>query len=182
MRPSIYATCVSQPCRYLHDYIELGFNETEGGGTAIDGILNWVGGASGLYLNYRFAQPYRTHRQHINRWYPEFEFPFTYHTLHPFGDRQDRRMARQVQANGTCPLIIDANSENEYWAKNGAFVHVDPAGKDLAETDGVRIYLMTGRPHGGACRPAARASATSSATRWSATRRCEPFWSRSTNG
>ncbi|MBO9100996.1 MULTISPECIES: alpha/beta hydrolase domain-containing protein [unclassified Rhizobium] len=51
----ILATCDSQPCRFLHDYVELGFNQSETGIRAIDGVLNWEGGGSGLYLNYRFA-------------------------------------------------------------------------------------------------------------------------------
>jgi hypothetical protein len=145
----IYATCVSQPCRYLHDYVELGFNRAAGGGPAIDGILNWVGGASGIYLNYRFAEPFRTHRQRINRWYPEFEFPFAYHTLTDKVTGKTGGWLDRCKADNSCPLILDANSENEYWAKNGALVHVDTEGKDLADIDGVRLYLVTGRPHGG---------------------------------
>ena len=93
----IYATCDSQPCRLTHDFVELGFNEAEGGGAALDGVLNWEGGGSGIYLNYRFAQPYRTHRQRINRWFPEFEFPFTYHNTHDAVTGKVRRLARQMQ-------------------------------------------------------------------------------------
>lgn len=48
----------------------------------------------------------------------------------------------------TCPLVIDANSENEYWAKDGALAHTDTVGNDLADIDGVRIYFITGPPHG----------------------------------
>ena len=42
---------------------------------AIDGMLNYIGGSDGIYMNYRFAQPTRTQRQHIARWFPEFQFP-----------------------------------------------------------------------------------------------------------
>ena len=86
----VYTTCVSQPCRFMRDFVALGFNEdadtaSQGSGRrsgrrVVDGVLNWVGGASGVFLNYRFAQPFRTHRQHIARWYPEFQFPFAYQT------------------------------------------------------------------------------------------------------
>jgi hypothetical protein len=38
-------------------------------------MINWLGGGDGIYMNYRFAQPTRTSRQHIARWYPESQFP-----------------------------------------------------------------------------------------------------------
>ena len=86
----VYTICVSQPCRFMRDFVALGFNEDDdappdqNGGPlrrkVVDGVLNWVGGASGVFLNYRFAQPFRTHRQHIGRPYPEFQFPFAYQT------------------------------------------------------------------------------------------------------
>jgi hypothetical protein len=144
----VYATCVSQPCRFLHDFVELGFNEAERGGAALDGVLNWEGGGSGLYLNHRFAQPYRTHRQRINRWFPEFEFPFTYQSTHDAVTGKTGGWLDKCKASGTCPLIIDANSDNEYWAKNGGLAHTDTAGRDLPDIDGVRIYLIAGTPHG----------------------------------
>src|SRR5712691_3451134 len=43
----IYTYCASQACRFLHDFLQLGFNEDEQGQRAIDGFLNVVGGGSG---------------------------------------------------------------------------------------------------------------------------------------
>ncbi|MBV9635613.1 MAG: hypothetical protein JO163_08505 [Methylobacteriaceae bacterium] len=154
----VYTACVSQPCRFMRDFVALGFNEDadapkdEGGRRlprrAIDGVLNWVGGASGIYLNYRFAQPFRTHRQHIARWYPEFEFPFAYQTAtDAVTGRTDGRL-RLCSMTDTCPKIIEANSDNEYWAKDGALAHITPQGEDLADPPGVRTYLVASRPHG----------------------------------
>ena len=106
---------------------------------AVDGVLNWVGGGSGVFLNYRFAQPFRTHRQHIARWYPEFEFPFAYQTTtDSVTGRTDGRL-RRCAASETCPKIIEANSDNEYWAKDGALAHVD--------TRGPRSHGREGCPH-----------------------------------
>jgi hypothetical protein len=34
-------------------------------------------------------------------------------------------------ATDTCPNIIEANSENEYWAKAGSLLHTDMLGNDL---------------------------------------------------
>ena len=43
----------------------MGFNEDERGERVFDAMLNWVGGGSGGFFNYRFAPPGRTDRQHI---------------------------------------------------------------------------------------------------------------------
>src|SRR5204862_301670 len=69
---------ISQPARYLNDYETLGFNEDERGRRVIDGILNWIGGGSGIGMHVRFAQPGRTERNRQNHRYPEANFPFTY--------------------------------------------------------------------------------------------------------
>src|ERR1700749_4673862 len=71
----IYTFCSSQPCRTMHDFVLLGFNEAEHSKArghdgdrrqdgsnaarriAFDGVLNWKAGGSGIYMNYRFAQP-----------------------------------------------------------------------------------------------------------------------------
>lgn len=143
----VYSACVSQPCRFMRDFVALGFNEASSHRRAFDGVLNWVGGASGMYLNDRFAQPFRTHREHIARWYPEFRFPFAYQiTTDTVTGRTDGLLRRCAQSD-TCPKIIDANSENEYWAKDGALLHIDTAGNDLPESTDVRLYLIAGRAH-----------------------------------
>jgi hypothetical protein len=154
----VYTTCVSQPCRFMRDFVALGFNEDadaprdESGRRAprkaVDGVLNWVGGASGLFLNYRFAQPFRTHRQHIARWYPEFQFPFAYQTTTDSVTGRTDGLMRRCSASDTCPMIIEADSDNEYWAKDGALAHIDTEGRDLPDAKDVRIYLIAGRPHG----------------------------------
>ena len=61
--------------------------------------------------------------------------------------RTDGRL-RRCAASETCPKIIEANSDNEYWAKDGALAHVDTEGRDLMDAKDVRIYLIAGRPHG----------------------------------
>jgi Alpha/beta hydrolase domain len=147
---AIYTACASQPCRTMHDFVWLGFNTDEGGRKAVDGIINWIGGATGIYMNYRFAQPFRTQRQHIGRWFPEFQWPFTNQVLHdPVTGKSDGRLAR-CSANNTCPNIFEVNSANEYWAKNMAVGLVDSDGKDLPnEPANVRSFFMASLPHQG---------------------------------
>jgi hypothetical protein len=100
----IYSFCSSQPCRTMHDYVQLGFNQPErvagAAPPAFDGILNWKAGGSGLFINYRFSQPVRTHRQHIARWTPEYQFPFADQKL---TERQDRLPAAPMRGQRDVP-------------------------------------------------------------------------------
>jgi hypothetical protein len=148
-----YSACVSQPCRTMHDFLRLGFNEDESGRRVFDGILNWVGGGSGIFLNYRFAQPDRTQRQHIARWYPEYQFPFTNGVIQdPVTGKTDGWLRRCLASN-TCPKVFEVNSENEYWAKALSAFQLDGSGKDLPDPPNVRTYLLSSLPHGAAKGP-----------------------------
>jgi hypothetical protein len=171
----IYTICGSQPCRTTRDFVYWGFNEAdipEGADhhqwgdrnwwdhfwlrqprhheKAIDGMLNYIGGGDGIYMNYRFAQPTRTQRQHIARWFPEFRFPFANLTIFDPVTRQiDGRLAR-CEETGTCPNIFETNSENEFWAKGGSMLVTDGQGHDLdlSHTRNVRYYLLSSFQHG----------------------------------
>ncbi len=147
---AIYTFGISQPTRFMRDFIYLGFNEDEQGRPVFDGILNWIGGGSGIFVNHRFAQPGRTHRQHIGRWYPEREFPFANQVLSdPVTGKTDGRLLRCL-ASDTCPKIFEVNSANEYWVKGGSLLHTDALGNDLADPPNVRSYLVSSLPHGAA--------------------------------
>lgn len=144
---AVYSFCFSQPCRFMRDFVHLGFNEDEQGRRAFDGVLNWVGGASGGFFNYRFAQPARTHRQRIGRWYPERVFPFANQVLtDPVSGKSDGRL-RRCLATDTCPRIFEANSANEYWVKAGSLLHTDTNGADLSDAPNVRNYFFSSYPH-----------------------------------
>jgi hypothetical protein len=147
----IYTFCSSQPCRIIHDFELLGFNAPEraaaGAPKAVDGILNWKAGGGGVFMNYRFAQPSATHRQHIGRWTPEYQFPFADQTLiDPVTRKTDGRLRRCTES-GTCPKIFEANTANEYWAKAGSIMQTDSYGRDLPGTADVRYYFFASFPH-----------------------------------
>ncbi len=147
----VYTACQSQPCRTMHDYLWLGFNEDESGKKVVDGMQNWIGGATGIFVNYRFSQGDRTHRQHIARWFPEFQAPFTNQVMaDPITRKTDGRLARCTASN-TCPKIFETNSANEYWSKDMAVGLVDAKGKDLTNVPAnVRNYFISSMHHGGA--------------------------------
>jgi hypothetical protein len=144
----IIAHGISQPARLLHDFIELGFNRDEGRRQVFDGILNYIAGASGGFFNYRFAQPLRTHRQHIGRWTPERTFPFTNQIQFDPVTRQLGGRLIRCTVTSTCPKIFEANSSNEYWVKGGSLLHTDTRGRDLLfDPPQVRSYLFSSLPH-----------------------------------
>ena len=154
----IYTFCLSQPCRTMHDFVLLGFNDKEAARRhphpvhrerVFDGVLNWIGGGDAIFMNYRFAQPFRTHRQHIARWTPEFQFPWANEVVHdPVTGKTDGRLFRCF-LTGTCPKIIEVNSENEYWAKGGSLLTTYTRGRDLPidlEPD-VRYFQLASLEH-----------------------------------
>ncbi len=148
----IYSFCSSQPCRTMHDFVLLGFNQPEraAGGVpkAFDGVLNWKAGGSGLFINYRFSQPVRTHRHHIARWTPEFQFPFAdIKVTDSVTGKTDYRL-RRCEETSTCPKTFEANSSNEYWAKAASMMQTDSLGHDLGGVANVRYYLLASLPHG----------------------------------
>ena len=164
---AIYTTCVSQPCRTTHDFLLLGFNQAELSHArgkddrsddrswrrdqrVFDGMINWIGGGDGVYMNYRFAQPTRTSRQHIARWYPEFQFPWANQALYDPATGQYRGRLDECLRTDTCPKIFELNSENEYYAKGGSMLTTDTEGHDLDlnATPNVRYYQLASVPHG----------------------------------
>ena len=147
-----HSFAISQPARFMRDFVHYGFNRDEAGRRVFDGVLNWIGGASGAFVNYRFAQPHRTQRQHIARWFPERPFPYAYNVLHdPLTGQTDGRLGRCLDS-GTCPRILEANSSNEYWVKASSLLHTDTLGDDLPDPPNVRLYLFSSFPHSGGSR------------------------------
>jgi hypothetical protein len=150
----VIAHGISQPARVLHDLVRLGFNRDEHGRQVFDGILSYIAGASSGFFNYRFAQPFRTHRQHIGRWTPERVFPFANQLLFdPVTEQFGGRLVRCTLTR-TCPKILEANSSNEYWVKGGSLLHTDTRGHDLPfDPPDVRTYLFSSLPHSPAAGP-----------------------------
>lgn len=150
---------VSQPARYLNDFVWLGFNEDESRQVVFDGIENWIGAGDGVALNFRFSQDGRTERNRQHHLYPEGIFPFAFATLHDDITGKTDGRARRCTQSGTCPKFLEVFSANEYWVKAGSTVHTDTHGADLAldeegegggdrsATPDVRYYLLSGVEH-----------------------------------
>jgi len=155
------AFTISQPARYVNDFVWLGFNEDESGRRVFDGIENWIGAGDGVALNFRFAQPGRTERNRQNHLYPEGIFPFAFATTHDRLTGKTDGRSRRCRESETCPKLFDVISANEYWVKAGSLVHTEPTGHDLVGIGGqderddearpdapnVRHYLLSGLEH-----------------------------------
>ncbi|HET9620309.1 MAG TPA: alpha/beta hydrolase domain-containing protein [Kofleriaceae bacterium] len=150
----VIAHAISQPARLLHSFVQLGFNRDEHGARVLDGVLDYIAGASGGYFAQRFAQPARTHRQHIGRWTPERVFPFANQVLFdPITGQLDGRLVR-CTLSGSCPKTFEINSGNEYWVKGGSLLHTDTLGRDLLfDAPGTRTYFFAGLAHSPAAGP-----------------------------
>jgi len=144
----VYSFAVSQPARYVNDFVTLGFNEDERGRRVIDGVLNWIAGGSGSGENFRFAQPGRTERNRQNHLYPEANFPFAFPRVHdPLTGKTDGRGVQCAKTRHTCPKFMQVISANEYWVKAGSLAHTDARGHDLHDLHDTRNYLLSGVEH-----------------------------------
>ena len=143
------AYSVSQPSRFMNDFIRLGFNEDAAGGKVFDGVHNWIGAGTGVAANVRFALPHKTERNRKDKLHPEALFPFAYSELtdHVTGKRDGRQV--RCERTKTCPLVIHVNSSNEYWVKAGSLLHSDTQARDIDEPANVRSYLLASVEHTG---------------------------------
>jgi hypothetical protein len=143
----VFTWTLSQPGRTLNDFQTLGFNEDENGRQVADGMLNWIGGSSGVAINYRFGQTARTERNRQNHLYPEAVFPFAYPELtDPVSGKTAGRSVRCAMS-GTCPKALEVNSANEYWVKAGSLLHTDTLGNDLPDPPNARFYMLSSVEH-----------------------------------
>ncbi len=153
----IYTETSSQPARTLNDFTHLGFNEDEQHRKVFDGMLQWIGAADGLNMNYRWSQTKRTERNRQEELYLEGLYPFAnVPTFDPISQTSDWRYKSCEQTN-TCPLAMEFYSANEYWVKAGSLMSTDPTGKfDLPDHPLTRLYLLSSKQHGGAGDPTSK--------------------------
>jgi hypothetical protein len=138
---------VSQSGRYVRDFLHLGFNEDAAGRRVFDGMMPHIAGARRLFGNSRFAQPGRAPGYPLDVAWPADAFPFTYaDTTDPVSGAQDSLM-RRCRATGTCPKVMQTDTEHEYWLSRASLVVTDPSGRDIALPEDVRAYMITGTPH-----------------------------------
>ena len=138
---------VSQSGRFLRDFLYLGFNEDIRGRVVFDGLMPHIAGSRRMATNYRFGQPGRNPRHPQDPAWQADLFPFTYATLNdPITGRTDG-LLRRCSLNGTCPKVMQTDSEHEWWASHASLLVTDLQGNHLDLPDNVRAYMIAGTPH-----------------------------------
>jgi hypothetical protein len=133
----------SQSGRFLRHFLYVGLNEDEHDRLVYDGMIPLVAGGGRGEFNQRFGQP-----SNLNKYSVKSLFPFHDTTqTDPETGRTDGLLAR-LAARGKIPKLFFINTSAEYWNGHAALIHTDLDGKrDLAPSDAVRIYHLTGTQH-----------------------------------
>ena len=133
----------SQSGRMVRDFLYQGFNRDTAGRFVFDGMNAYVAGARRTFVNERFAQPGRWSRQHEDHNYPMDEFPFTFGTTtDPLSGKTDGILAA-CTASGTCPKIIQVDTESEWYGAHGSLVVTDASGQMVDLPGNVRYWMLT---------------------------------------
>ncbi|GAA0567916.1 alpha/beta hydrolase domain-containing protein [Craurococcus roseus] len=140
---------ISQSGRLVRDFLHQGFNadERDGGRPVFDAMLPHIPGARRTFTNARWAQPGRNPTAHGDRGYPANQFPFAYEdsTDHLTG-RADG-LLRRCRESRTCPKVIQADTEYEFFGAHASLLATDTRGAPLPLPPEVRAYLISGHPH-----------------------------------
>lgn len=114
---------ISQSGRFLRDFLHQGFNEDTRSRQVFDALVPHIPGSRRTFLNARWAQPGRNPSDHTDRLYPADQFPFTYAvTTDPLTGARDG-LLRRCRISGTCPKVMQTDSEFEFWGARLAHLH-----------------------------------------------------------
>jgi hypothetical protein len=140
---------ISQSGRFTRDFLWQGFNDDGSGRKVFDAMYPIIAGSRKTYTNFRFGQPGRWSKQHEDHFQPGDQFPFAYNVMtDPVSGKRDG-VFNKCQQSSTCPKVVHADGEYEFWGARASLVSTDGAGKDIEVPDGVRLYLVAGTNHGG---------------------------------
>jgi hypothetical protein len=112
-----------------------------------EAMLPHIPGARRTYTNARFAQPGRNPTAHGDRLYPANQFPFAYEDLEDHLTGRRDGLLRRCRATNTCPKVIQADSEYEFYGAHASLLATDTRGAPLPLPPEVRAYLIAGHPH-----------------------------------
>lgn len=143
----VYGYGQSLSGRFLREFLYLGFNEDPAHKMVFDGMLVHISGARMTDTNVRFGLPERAPRHPLDPGSAADRFPFTYaETANPFTKARDGLLKRCSQSH-SCPKIIEADSEYEWYNSRASLLVTDPSGKAVKVPLNVRLFTMAGTPH-----------------------------------
>jgi hypothetical protein len=140
----VYCWGNSQTGRYMRSFLYLGFNEDLQGRRVCDGVISHLAGAQGLDLNTRFSDIDNASQWGAIGLYPRDLFPFSYGvTTDPVSGRMDGILKHP----STDPLVMQIDTENEFFQSYASLVTHDGLGNPLQLPDSVRYYFLSNAQH-----------------------------------
>lgn len=138
---------VSQSGRVVRDMLYWGFNEDTSGRIAYDAMLPHIPGTRRSFTNARWAQPGRNPTAHGDRHFPVDQFPFSYAESEDHLSGRRDSLLRRCRIGGTCPKVMQTDSEYEFWGARASLLVTDTRGAHLPLPPEVRAYMLAGHPH-----------------------------------
>ncbi|WP_371187920.1 alpha/beta hydrolase domain-containing protein [Thalassotalea maritima] len=143
--PYTIAFGISQTGRFLRHFLHQGFNETETGKLAFDGMFIHSAGAGRGSFNHRFAQPSRDAHRMSAFFYPTDVFPFTSRRVRdPVSKKKQGLLVRHHQ--DFYPKIFYSNTGYEYWGRAAALIHTHDI-YDVEPLPNERIFHLASTQH-----------------------------------
>ncbi|HEV8318390.1 MAG TPA: alpha/beta hydrolase domain-containing protein [Vicinamibacterales bacterium] len=142
-----YGSGTSSTGMYMRDFLYLGFNEDESHRKVFDAVNIHIPGTHRLLANVQFADPNTYARQDdrndfVSTSYPPLTFAVT---TDPITGIRDGILKRPK----TDPLVIQTDTENEFWMMKASLNVHDGRGNPVPVPDNVRLYLLSNFQHGG---------------------------------
>ncbi|WP_143815262.1 alpha/beta hydrolase domain-containing protein [Longibacter salinarum] len=144
----VFGLGISQTGRFLRQFIYDGFNTTEDGRMAFDGMMVLTAGAGRGSFNHRFAQPSRDGHRYSAFAYPTDIFPFSTATQFDSLATQSNGLAAHLESASHMPRTMFINSGYEYYGRAASLIHTTPDGTaDVAPLPSERIYHIASAQH-----------------------------------
>jgi hypothetical protein len=144
----IFALGISQTGRFLRHFVYDGFNTTENGRMALDGIMALTAGAGRGSFNHRFAQPSRDGHRYSAFFYPTDIFPFTAATQFDEAATQSDGLHAHLVDSTHAPRTMLINTGYEYYGRAASLIHTTPDGtQDVSPAPQERIYHVASAQH-----------------------------------
>ncbi|WP_070796005.1 alpha/beta hydrolase domain-containing protein [Thalassotalea crassostreae] len=143
--PKAIAYGVSQTGRFLRHFLHQGFNETEDGIIAYDGMFIHTAGAGRGSFNHRFAQPSRDAHRMSAFFYPTDVFPFTSQRIRSDITNQKIGLLKRNH-EPFYPKIFYTNTGYEYWGRAAGLTHSHKV-FDMAPLENERIFHLASAQH-----------------------------------
>ncbi|WP_371374738.1 alpha/beta hydrolase domain-containing protein [Thalassotalea aquiviva] len=143
--PKTMAFGEAQTGRFLRHFLNQGFNETELGQIAFDGMFIHSAGAGRGSFNHRFAQPSRDGHRFSTFFSPTDLFPFTTTRVRSNITNKKRGLLKRNH-DDFYPKMFSVNTGYEYWGRAAALIHTHEV-HDIAPIKSERIYHLASTQH-----------------------------------